>query len=98
MSVSGKIFSFSMLIGGYLLLSCYCAVLISYLTVSTFVLPFDNIQGLIESNYELAQGKSANLQFMQDAPNDSCKCTERGGLSLAIFCRMFLQSSLGRLA
>ena len=33
LNVSGKIFSFSMLIGGYLLLSCYCAVLISYLTV-----------------------------------------------------------------
>ena len=62
-----------MLIGGYLLLSCYCAVLISYLTVNTFNMPFDNIDGLIESSYELAQGTSANLQFMKDAPLDSCK-------------------------
>ena len=76
LTVSGKIFSFSMLTGGYLLLSAYCAVLISYLTVDTYVLPFDSIEGLIESDYELAEGQSANLQFMKDAPEGSCKfCT-----------------------
>ena len=64
-----------MLICGYLLLSCYCAVLISYLTVETFNMPFVNIDGLIESSYELAMPKSANLQFLEDAPTDSCKCS-----------------------
>ena len=73
LNVSGKIFSFSMLICGYLLLSCYCAVLISYLTVETFDMPFDDIEGLTESSYELAMPKSANLQFLEDAPEESCK-------------------------
>ena len=36
-------------------------------------MPFNNIDGLIDSNYKLAQAKSANLQFMEDAPSDSCK-------------------------
>ena len=40
LQVSGKIFSFSMLTCGYLLLSAYCAVLISYLTVETVFMPF----------------------------------------------------------
>ena len=73
LQVSGKIFSFSMLTGGYLLLSAYCAVLISYLTVETIFMPFKDIEGLIASSYRLAQGQNANMQFMINAPHDSCK-------------------------
>ena len=71
LSLSGKIFSLSMLIGGYILLSSYCAVLISYLTVSSVVMPFKDLEGLIESSYELAQPIDANMQFLESAPNTS---------------------------
>ena len=56
------------------LLSSYCAILISYLTVSTLVMPFTDMEGLVDSTYELAQPIDANMQFLQSAPEGSCKC------------------------
>jgi hypothetical protein len=71
--LSGRIFSVTMLLTGYLLLSSYGAVLVSYLAVTTVVLPFNNVEGLIESNYQVAQWTGSTKTIMEFAPKDSSK-------------------------
>ena len=68
---SGKVFSFTLLIGGYLLFSCYCAVLISHLAVSKFDMPFEDLEGFINSDYRLAQNDGANMEYLKHALNPS---------------------------
>ena len=64
---SGKVFSFTLLIGGYLLFSCYCAVLISHLAVTKINMPFEDLEGLIRSDYRLALNDGANMEYLKHA-------------------------------
>ena len=68
---SGKVLSFTLLIGGYLLFSCYCAVLISHLAVSKIAMPFQDLEGFINSDYKLAQNDGANMEYLKHASNPS---------------------------
>ena len=71
---SGKVFAFTLLIGGYLLFSCYCAVLISHLAVSKIDMPFEDLEGFIKSDYRLAQNDGANMEYLKHASNPSSEC------------------------
>ena len=67
--MSGRVFSFSMLIGGYLVLNCYCAVLISHLTVNKIAMPFEDLEGFLDSDYKLAMMYNGKMQLMKHASN-----------------------------
>ena len=49
------------------MLSCYCAVLISRLTVNKIAMPFEDLQGFLHSEYKLAQYNDSKMQIMKDA-------------------------------
>ena len=69
--MSGKVFSLSMLIGGYLVLNCYCAALTSHLTVKKIAMPFEDLEGFLNSEYKLAQLYDGTMQLMKYASNSS---------------------------
>ena len=51
--MSGRTFALTVLAAGYLLLSAYCAILVSHLASSHAAMPFDDLDGLIRSDYTL---------------------------------------------
>ena len=53
------------------MLNCYCAVLISQLTVNKVAMPFEDMEGFLHSEYKLAQYNGPKMQFMKDASNSS---------------------------
>ena len=75
--MSGKVFSLSMLIGGYLVLNCYCAALVSHLTVKKIAMPFEDLEGFLDSEYKLAQLYDGTMQLMKYASNTSSYSSEK---------------------
>ncbi len=60
-----------MLMAGYLFLSSYCAVLVSYLASNSVRMPFTDMTGLINSSYTFLQRKGAELSIMEQATGSS---------------------------
>ena len=48
----------------------------SHLLVSKIDMPFEDLEGFVDSDYRLAQNPGANMEYLKHAPNPSSKLTD----------------------